>query len=224
MRTRRVSGAVLAALLIAAGGALGSAAQGSAATCRSGKTLFHSGHVRAFSVKRIYHDRTVGNSPFYDVYVCRPGRAKPQRIYETSPYNYFTPSNFRLFGARLGFQLYELGYGNGSQTTLGWVDVQSGVVRIGAINDGENAGPGDPLVPDDAVSYAIAPDGAVALIGGKSSEPQRVAELPIGPRAFGKLKVIFDAPGGGLDRGSIAIDAATISWRTKVGAAASAPR
>jgi hypothetical protein len=214
---------VIGACLVAALGAANATAQARAATCRDGKTLFHHGAIRAFSVKRIYRD-PVTSSPFFDLYVCHPGRRKPQRIYETSPFNFFTPSNFHLFGRRLGFQLYIQGYANGSQTTLGWIDVDSGAVRLGDINDGENSNPGDPGVPDNAVSYVIAADGAVALIGGETSGPQQVAELPNGPRAFGRLKVIFDAPMGGLAPHSIAIDATSISWKTLAGAPASAPR
>ena len=219
LRTATLIGACMLATL----GAGNVTAKARAATCRDGKTLFHRGAIRAFSIKRIYRD-PVASSPFYDLYVCRPGHRKPQRIYETSPFNFFTPSNFHLFGVRLGFQFYIQGYSNGSQTTLGWVDVGSGAVRLGDINDGENGKPDDPAVPDDAVSYAIAPDGAVAVIGGGTSGPQEVAELPNGPRAFAKLKVIFDAPMGGLAPRSIAIDATSISWKTLAGVPASAPR
>src|ERR1035437_18199 len=115
-------------------------------TCKSGKTLFHKGSIRAFVVTRTFVD-TSGqgpNSPYETFYVCRPGARNAKTIFVCDPFVNVTAYGFRLFGNRLGFVIHSEGFDNGSDTQVGWLDTRIGQLRIADINTGENSNPGDP--------------------------------------------------------------------------------
>jgi hypothetical protein len=149
-------------------------------------------------------------------------------IYDPGPFNFVQAGRFHLRGNRLGFVIHDHGFANGSETDVGWVDLRSRHVRFGLLNAGENAGPDDPLLPEDAIAYAFAPDGTVAVISGTAC--QVVAVLPVALKPAGDVHrlappvVVFTAPHGGLVATSIAITPAAVTWRTATGTPASAPR
>lgn len=188
-------------------------------TCRSGKTLFHRGKVRAFHVR--FYDREV-RGDHEQILACR-GSRRPLKLFDPGPFNSVRAERFALTGARLGFVVHAQGMGNGSQTDVGWADLRTRTVRRGTINAGENAGTGDPLLPEDHLRYAIAADGAMALIAG--SRCQVVAVLPLrSARRLGPPVVMYTARDGGLDASSIALSDSAVSWRTTSGAPSTVDR
>jgi hypothetical protein len=91
------------------------------------------------------------------------------------------------------------------------------------INAGENAEPGDPMVIEGDITFAIAGDGTVAIMS--SGEPaQEIDVLPVGARSLGPPRKLLAAAGGGLDPASIAITDTSVTWRTKTGQPGAAPR
>jgi hypothetical protein len=185
-------------------------------TCRSGTTLFHRRTVRAF---RVSFDR----GQHQEALVCLRRSGKPVVLFDPGPFNAVQAGRFHILGNRLGFVIHDQGFANGSETDVGWVDLRSGAVAIGLLNAGENADAGDPLLPEAEIGYAFAADGTTALVAGKAC--QVVAVLPVaGARRLGPPVVVFTAPQGGLDASSIAITAATVTWRTLTGTPGAAAR
>lgn len=198
--------------------------------CRSGRTVFRHDGIRAFVVVRFETPRSQEGSAYKTFYVCRPGSRTPRVFYRGSPFTRETMGGFRLFGQRLGFVDYSAGIQSGSDVEVGWVDLRIGRVRTAAINasegltDAEEA-PGLPNVPVDRVKFAIASDGTVAVVG-EGIEPREweVCLLGVEPHSLGKPRQLFRARAGqdGVNPDSIAIDAASVKWRTKNGVPASA--
>jgi hypothetical protein len=213
-RGRRIALAapLVSAILCAAGLAAGSVtAVGapSAPTCRSGQTLFASGAVRAFQV--------TDTNANQEAFVCVSSSAEPVVIDNPGPAIGVQAYNFHIRGARLGFEIYDVGLGmGGSNSEIGWVDLQTGEVAIGPAE-----------VLNDPIGYAFAPDGTIAVIAGTSCEV--VAVLPLRAKLFagvyrlGPPRIVFTAHHGGLVHWSIAITATTVTWRTVSGSKSSAP-
>jgi hypothetical protein len=162
-------------------------------------------------------------------FVCVSSSAKPVVIDDPGPAVGVEAWNFHIRGTRLGFELDDFGLGaGGMDTEVGWVDLQAGAVDLGLLNAGRGASKSDPLLPDDLVSYAFAPDGTTAVIAGTTCEV--VAVLPVRAKPFdygyrlGPPLVVFTAHHGGLVHWSIAINATTVTWRTVNGKKGSAPR
>lgn len=221
---------VLAVLALSAG-ASAATKRSSPLTCRSGKTLFHKGEVRAFVVVRMFVDRTHPRerNPYKTFYVCGPRSHKPRLIEQGDPFTRMVAYGFRLFGLRLGFVIHSEGFSNGSDTHVGWLDLRIGQLRTGLINAGENAEPGDPTVLDGYVSYAIASDGTVAIMGSEENHPaphseQEVDLLAVKGRSLGPPRQLFAASTGGLIPDSIGITETSVTWTTTTGQTNSAPR
>ncbi len=217
--------ASLLALLIAAcaypGFAAGSLAADAGPTCASGHTLFRSGPVRAFE--------TTAPGNLQEAYVCPSPSARPVVIDDPGPAVELEAGDFHLRGARLGFELEDIGLGAGGvETDLGWVDLQTGEVAVGLLDGGQETPENGPLPADlSLVSYAFAPDGATALIVGVKCEvvavlPARAKPSGDGYR-LGPLLVLFTARHGGLIHWSIAINATDVTWLTVNGKKGSAP-
>jgi len=202
--------------------------------CRSGRTVFRQGAIRAFVLVRHFRgEHGQPSSPFKTFYVCRPGWATPRRIIEGAPFTRETAYQFRLSGPYLGWLDYVEGVQSGSSTEVGWVDLRSGRIRSGLIDASEGLSEpseeeaGLPRVPVEAVGYAIAPDGTVALIG-EGGEPLEweVCLLAVGRHSLGRPRALYvaKAPAEGLDPASVAITATSVTWTTKKGLPGSAPR
>jgi hypothetical protein len=218
----------LAALLGAASLSLGLASASTASTkrpprptCRSGHTLFQRAGVRVFDWS--FYD-ALDKGPDEQIRICLPRSPRPSVLYDAGPFNSVDAGDFRIIGDRLGFVAHDEGFGAGAATDVGWVDVRTGYVRFGALDEGESAN----LLPDKSVGYAVAPDGATAVITGTTC--QVVAVLAVKPNPgnainrLGPAAVLFIAPNGGLARRSIAITATSVTWRTLSGAPESSPR
>jgi hypothetical protein len=217
----------LAVLLIAATICLGltsgsiAAAGPPAPTCRSGRTLFASGAVRAF--------KATDSNENQEVFVCASSSAEPVVIDNPGPAIEVDVGDFHIRAGRLGFEIDDMGLGAGGGTNLalGWMDLQTGEVAIDPLDAGGNSNP-SPLLPDYPISYAFAPDGTMAVIAGTGCE--LVAILPIRAKPFadvyrlGPPRVVFTAHHGNLIHWSIAITATTVKWRTLNGTKGSAPR
>jgi hypothetical protein len=119
---------------------------------------------------------------------------------------------FHLAGRHLGFHVAIIG-GNSFGDYLGWIDTRTGVVRTGLITEGPGEGNTGPQIPDGTLAYAIASDGAIAVIGTESPS-QEVGLLVPGRKSFRRLKSLASKPEGGLDEHFIQISATTITLRT----------
>ncbi len=222
-RLARACGSAAASLIAGLAlvpGSLAAAQRPFQATCRSGRTLFHHGGIRAFSVS--FFD-VADHGEHHEALACLGRSRKPLVIYDPGPFNFVQAGRFRIVGHRLGFVIHDQGFANGSETDVGSVDLPTRGVRLGLLNAGENAGPNDPLLPEDAIAYAFAPDGATAVIAGTAC--QIVAVLPVaGIHRLGPPVVLFTAAHGGLVARSIAINPTAVTWRTATGSPGSAPR
>lgn len=173
------------------------------------------------------------SAPYKTFYICPPRSRAPLVFHQGDPYVLETVSGFRVFGTRLGFVARSEGIQSGSQTEVGWVDLELGSVRSGVINASEGLEseaeeqPGLPRVPDWNLGYAIASDGTVAVLG-EGGEPTEweVCLLPVKRRSLGPPRQLFIATAGqeGLDPSSIAITETSVLWTTKNGQPASAAR
>src|SRR3954447_12776413 len=175
--------------------------------CHAGHTLYAQQGVRIFDLPHPEHDPGFAPTFYHRIFGCR--RAIVWRIYESSPYNRFRVYNLHRSGRRVGFLTHDVGFDNGFYTEAGWTDVATHETRVGLINAGEDGEPGDPYVPDvDRVTYAIAADGAMAVLGGAQRYAQQVALLVPRPdtrRSFRRARILADAEHGGLVQGTLAI-------------------
>jgi hypothetical protein len=190
----------------------------SAPTCRTGRTLFASGPVRAFEVPD-----SNGNQ---EAFVCASPSAAPVVIDNPGPAIEVDVGDFHIRGARLGFEIDDLGLGAGGgfNLALGWIDLQTSEVALDPLNaSGDSNGF---LLPDYLISYAFAPNGTMAVIAGTKCEV--VAVLPLRAKPFsdvyrlGPPRIVFTAHHGELIHWSIAITATTVTWRTINGTKGSA--
>jgi hypothetical protein len=194
-------------------------------SCGSGRTLFRHGAVRAFLL--VFHDSDA-RGEHQQLLACRGAARRPLTLFDPGPFNVVRAEGFRLVGSRLGFVVHGEGFANGSETDLGYVDFGSRRVRRGLLNAGENAGPGDPLLPEDHIGYAIAPDGAVAAVAGSAC--QVILLLRVRTRSYGygyrlgPPVAVFTASDGGIDPASIGVTAREVTWRSAGAAPGSAPR
>ncbi len=192
-------------------------------TCHSGKTLHQQGALRVFNVTKYFHDKGVPPAAYHLVYAC--AKSRPWLIDESSPYNFYAMNDFALFGRRLGFITRNTGFSSGSDTAVGWTDVKTHEVRIADVLANDDVDPPDPSFPDQALNFAIATDGTIAVLGGPTNDDQEVGVLsPKGKSSLTKPKVLFDSAMGGLDNKSLTIDDQAVHWKTKAGVAMSAPR
>lgn len=191
-------------------------------TCRSGTTVFRQGAVRAFFVK--HHLSSQPSLTWRSYYACRPGASKPKLIYESSPATYTHVYGFRMFGARLGFVVTSEGYAGGGEALVAWLDTESGQLRIGTINVNEEqyTPASAPGVPIGHVSFAIAPDGAVAVLGEDGPE-QEIALLRLGHVKLKPPVRLFYTQAGTVAPGSLTISETAVGWSTRTGQAESAP-
>lgn len=187
------------------------AGAGASSRCLIGKTLFKAGSVRVFDVTRTYRHSGFDPSPYEVIYACAAGRR--WRIDQSDPYTDYRFYGIRRISSRLGFITHLEGHAGGSSTSVGWTDIKIHRTRIGLINAGEDHEPGDPMVPDDRVTYAIAADGVMAVLGGRPTSSQQVALLERrGRRFFKRTRVLFNSKSGGFVHGSLAISADEVSW------------
>jgi len=196
--------------------------------------VFRGDGVRAFVVVRQFvGGRGQPSSPYKTFYICSPKLRTPQRFEQGAPFTRESLSGFKIFGDRLGFVIYTEGVQSGSDTEVGWVDFRIVRVRIGQINASEGLQneseeePGLPRVPADNVHYAIAGDGTVAVLGeGGDPTEWEVCLLPVKLHSLGPPQPLFIAKPGqeGLDPHSLAITETSVTWRTRNGQPASAPR
>jgi hypothetical protein len=202
-------------------------------TCRSGRTVFRRPGVRVFVTVRVFGNPRQEGARYKAHYVCRKGSRKPLLFDPGQPFTTETVSQYKLVGDRLGFVTSSAGVQSGGQATVGWVDLKLGAVKEAVINASEGLTgeqeeePGLPTVPSDELDYAIAGDGAIALIG-EGGEPLewQVCVLAVKRHALGPPKVLFKTASQqeALDLHSISITAATVSWTSKSGRKFSVPR
>ncbi len=190
----------------------------SATTCRSGRTLFASGAVRAFEVTDTDENE--------EAFVCVSPSAEPVVIDDPGPAIEVDVGDFHIRGARLGFEIDDLGLGAGGgfNLALRWIDLQTSEVALDSLD--ATGGSNGFLLPDYLISYAFAPNGTMAVIAGTKCEV--VAVLLLRPKPFsdayrlGPPRIVFTAHHGGLIHWSIAITATTVTWRTINGTKGSA--
>ena len=203
-------------------------------TCRSGTTEFRFGRLRVFHVSR--WDPRAG-ALHEELLLCATPSSRPRIIVDDGPDVLISTLGFALRGARLAAVVQTVSGMNPVAipvTEVGWIDVRRGGPRLGVLSfvgtDPAYTAPDEPLLPIDSVHVAIAPDGSTAVIAAAKSGCQVVAELAIrshktlSGELLGPVAVLYTAPQGGLDPGSLTIDNTTVHWRTIAGAPGSAQR
>ena len=210
----RISAAVLASVVSCAVAAQPSqAVRGGAVKCSSGRTVFRKGSIRAFVVQK-----TDSHHLSYQVvFAClsRPGGPHVRVLYYGDVGTATNVEMFRLTGEHLGFRVHVFG-GTSFGDYLGWIDTRSGSVRTGLINEGPGEGSTGPQIPDGTLAYAIAADGAIAVIGTELPSQEVGLLVPL-RRSFRALKSLAFESAGGLDEHFIQISATTVTWRTSQG-------
>ena len=176
--------------------------------CSAGRTLFDRDSVRAFIV-------SIGPG-HPEALVCVAGSSTPITLASPGPANQLLIGDFRVFGERLGFDYAVIGLGaGGGSDSVGWVDLKTGEVRTGFLAGSEH--------PNyDLRGYAVAPDGATAVIADTRCET--VSVLPVRTHGLGTPAVVFTTTNGRLSPASLAISATTVTWRTVGGKPGSASR
>jgi len=205
-------------------GALATPANGSAppVACRSGKAVFTTGAVRVFFL--VHHLRSQPSLKWRSYYACRPDARRPRLIYESSPATYTHVYGFRIFGERLGFVVTSEGFAGGGEALVAWLDLRVGQLRVGVINVNEEqyTSPSAPKVPIGRVRFAIAPGGAVAVLGEDGPE-QEIALLRLGTWKLRPPLRLLYTQSGTVEPGSLAISETAVTWRTRAGQEESAP-
>lgn len=203
--------------------------------CNSGKTVFKRPGVRVFKVPSVYGNPNTEGSHYKAFYLCARGSQRP-RVFWGEPFSRNTlVGHYKLVGDRLGFVAYSEGISGGASTTLGWVQLPQGPVKEAEIWASEEVSeelePG-PKVPSEALDYAIAADGTVA-IAGEAIDFAAEAEHPGKPpphewevcvltvKAHGlsspKSLIKTTLPGEAPVLDSIAINASMVSWQNSAG-------
>jgi hypothetical protein len=201
-------------------------------SCHAGRTVFHRDGVRAFVIVRTFGNPSQEGSHYKTFYICSPRLRKAHLFNQGDPFTRESVSDYELFGNRLGFVSFSEGVQSGADQNIGWVNVETGRAKQGTIYGSEGLTSEQeeeanlPKVPDGRLDYAIASDGAVAVLG-EGGEPTEweVCVLPVKPRSLGRPRRLFNAksPAEGLDVDSLAIIGTTVTWRTKHGQPGSAP-
>jgi hypothetical protein len=209
--------------------------------CQSGKTVFKRAAVRVFRVASIYGNPRQEGSHYNEFYLCARGSHRPY-AFQGEPFVTESVTQYKLVGDRLGFVTSVEGVSGGAATSIGWVQLPRGPVKEADVFDREEVpeeeDPG-PKVPSEALDYAIAEDGTVAVVGEAddlaaeakhpSKPPPKEWEVCVlsvkthhlsSPKALLKTTSPTEAP----VFGSIAINASTVSWQNRAGLAVSVPR
>ncbi len=173
--------------------------------CSSGKTALQAGKTRIFQSKR--------RGPWY---LCSARLRRPHEFFSVNEDASEVPSEFRLFGRRVGFAVaWEDGVEAGWDA--GWVDVNTGEVREFEIEP-------DTVVPgDETQAVAVDADGSVAFIQDNSPEGQVIGWALNGIRRFDGPEVLTTIAAGDVVPGSLAFDNGVVSWTTTAGVAGSMP-
>lgn len=230
MRTKRcLATVILGALWV--GVTPGPSAAAAKVTCRSGRTVFRRPGLRVFVLGRVYGKPSQEGSHYKDFYLCGRGARSPRLFDAGSPFTMESVSQYKLVGNRLGFVRSSAGVQSGAEVVVGWVQF-GGPVKQGTVWATEDAfneeeEKGLPKVPAEELDYAIAPDGAVAVIGeGGDPTEWEVALLPVKAHGLGPPKALFktksklEAP----EPRSIAITDTSVTWRSTSGQPLSLPR
>jgi hypothetical protein len=206
--------------VLVGGGPAAFARANSPAICRSGQTLFRQRGIRAFSLERF--DRT-DELPYQVIYACLPGERRPQVLFDGEVGTVTSANSFAVSGNRLGFLARQEG-GVAEDSSFVWVNIKTRVVKSGEFNVASpDNSPGEPVAPDAEVHFAIAPDGAVAVIGSNGQE-QEVLLMRALPRSLGKPRELGSSSTGAIKLDSIAITRTTVSWTTTGGVTHTVPR
>ena len=213
---------------------VGGAAASDALTCRSGRTVFHQGGIRAFVIVRRFEARNP-ISAFKTFYFCAHGSRHPRVFNEGAPFTSETVNGFRVVGDRLVFFASSAGVSGGSGTNIGWVALRSGVAREGTIfeqgigneEEEEEIASGELVqVPLGHFNYAIALNGAMALVGEGEKHEWEVWLMLVKKHSLGRPKLLFKSktPAEAIDPSTLAINDSTVTWKTAAGVAVSLPR
>jgi hypothetical protein len=216
--------ALIGLLTVVVGGVPAALARAdSRATCRSGQTLFHKRGIRAFSLERVDRSDPRNPLPHQVIYACLRGEHRPQVLYDGAVGTFTSANSFALSGNRLGFLARQEG-GVAEDSSFGWVNIVTRVVKLGQFNVASPANsPSDPVAPDAEVNFAIAPDGTVAVIGSDGLD-QEVLLMRALPRSLGKPRELGSSATGDIKLDSIAITPTTVNWTTTAGVRQEAPR
>jgi hypothetical protein len=221
---------------------LATASASARVSCRSGKTVFKRPAVRVFKVASVYGNPRQEGSHYEQFYLCARGSHHPFAFQGQPFLRNASVSQYKLVGDRLGYVAFTEGVSGGAGTTIGWVQLPRGPDKEADIWDREEVPeeeePG-PKVPSEALNYAIAEDGAVAVAGEAidaaadaehpSKPPPKEWEICVlavkarrlsSPKALLKTTSSTEAP----VLSSIAINATTVSWRNRAGLAVSVAR
>jgi hypothetical protein len=213
-------------VVIGAASARSAAKRPSHISCRSGRTEFHKGAVRAFMVSSV--DRATGG-PHERLLMCSSAYGKPRLMDDGGGDAEIAPIRFALQGKRLAFELQWnslMSPGPLVATEVGWIDLRGGPARFGTISDAIEpietvyVLPEDVLLPVYKVNFAVAPDGWMAVIDrAREGACQLVAVLANTSRSgrLGVPHVLYTALRGGLDPASLKIDDTTVTWKTTSG-------
>jgi len=180
---------------------LAAASPASARACPHGRTLWRHDGLRMLA------GPTGGGNT--QLLLARGGRCSAYD--ERSAKEHWRWRAFHRTGSRLGY-VFEADSGRAAPAFyLGWIDVRRPRARRALIDDG---GHGRSDIPVDRLAYRIAPDGAIAVIGGGRSEHQKVALLEASPFA-GEMSVrlLFDLRHGGAVPSSLRITRDEVSFR-----------
>lgn len=202
--------------------------------CRSGRTVFHHGGIRGFVLVR----RTEANNPisaFKVFYFCAHGSRHPRVFNEGAPFTSETVDEYKLVGDRLGFVSSAEGVSGGSGTSIGWVALRTGLALqapiyeagVGGEEEEQEIVKGELLhVPLWHFNYAIAPDGAVALVGESESHASEVFLVTVKKTSLSRPKLLFKSKTHqeAIDPHSLAVSNSAVTWKTIEGASVSMPR
>ena len=207
-------------------------------SCRSGKTEFKRGGIRAFSIGRVEGNPRDEGSHYRQYYVCGRGARKPMLFDPGQPFTNESVSDYRVFGDRLGFVSSDQGVQSGGSVSVGWVRLPRGPVKE-AVIWAEEGLPEEqeleehvPKVPSEEFEYAIAPDGVVAVAGEAhartAGEPLEweVCDLIVKGHGLSRPKALFKTTSKGEAPvlKTIAINGSTVSWSNRAGTPVSVPR
>lgn len=208
--------AIAIALAVSAPAQAGS---GTSRSCSAGGTLYRKGSVRAFVVQKTDFRYRL---QFQVLYACLSRWGRPRVLYSGDVGTITGADMFHQMGRYLGFRV-DISGGTSDAAALGWINTRTGAVRTAVINAGPSEDSHDPAMPEEALAYAIASDGAIAMIG--TEVPfQEVGLLLPGRKEFKPLKSLAFAPEGGLDKHFIQITPATVIWRASSGMTVAANR